>query len=574
MIINTSQKNIFKYILHKKKYIYIFFISITISTCIEIIEPLIAKKIIDLTTTNNFQEIIYLSLFWFFIFLIKMSSNLIYKKYSLKHLLFVSESIQKGLFQQLLYKPVAFFREKSIGYIIARLIDDIGALEGMMLNNIIAGLIAIIEILIIFQFMFKISMSLCFFALLLKFIDFYINFGFPLKSLYKNTNEQKAIHSKFLQDTLSGILLIKSGNAYNKEVNNYKQVLNNWYDAWEKRDRTNYIRRLLSNFSSELSTMLIILVGALSIYYKWNTIGDIMAFLLFFQKLNSAIPNAINLIPLYRIAQGASERIYEFINEMENECIEINNISFKEILKGNIEFSNITLKKDSKIILNNISLYIPSNSLTVFVGKSGSGKTTIANLLLRFIKESSGYIYIDKKNINDYDILSLRNSIAYLTQESIIFNRSLWDNITYHHSINNMDEIQNLLIKTASYDLIHKLPLGMGTIIKSDSGILSGGEKQRVALIRELLKNAPIIIFDEATASVDPITEKIINKTILELSTKSTVIVITHKLEIAKEAKIIHVIKDGTLKESGNHNTLLKQKGEYYNLIRKNISED
>ena len=184
-------------------------------------------------------------------------------------------------------------------------------------------------------------------------------------------------------------------------------------------------------------------------------------------------------------------------------------------------------------------------------------------------RKLKGNIYIDKKDINDYNLLDLRASIAYLTQEAIIFNRSIWDNITYYKSINDIAEIKDLLIQTASYDMIHKLPLGMETIIKSDLGNLSGGEKQRIALVRELLKDAKIIIFDEATASVDPITERIIHQTIVELSMQSTVIVITHKLSIAKEGGLLYIfLKDGSIEESGTHTTLLKEKGEYYKLVK------
>ena len=415
--------------------------------------------------------------------------------------------------------------------------------------------------------MFKISIIWGIFSLILQIINLYINFHFPLKTLYKNNNEQKALHSKFIQDTLSGILVIKLGNAYEKECANYSRILNSWYNTWKKRDRTNYIRNLLSNFSLEFSTMLIILLGSMSVYYQWNTIGDIMAFLLFFQTLNSVLPNAINLIPLYKISQGAADRIYEFI-KMNNEITE-NEAQIKHSpLIGAVDFSNVCLQKNGKVILNNISLSISPKSMIVFVGKSGSGKTTIANLLLRFIKETKGNIYIDKKDINDYNLLDLRASIAYLTQEAIIFNRSIWDNITYYKSINDIAEIKDLLIQTASYDMIHKLPLGMETIIKSDLGNLSGGEKQRIALVRELLKDAKIIIFDEATASVDPITERIIHQTIVELSMQSTVIVITHKLSIAKDADNIYVLKDGSIEESGTHTILLKEKGEYYKLVK------
>lgn len=568
MILTDSHKYILKYVLQNKKMIYVFLVTTLTITCIAILEPLIAKKIIDLTANiNNLQEIISLSLFWLIIFFIKNICSFLHKKYSLKHFLSVTKSVQKNLFQQLLYKPIEFYEKNSIGYITARLIDDTAALEGIMLNNIISGIVAIFEIFIIFFFMFKISIIWGIFSLILQIINLYINFHFPLKTLYKNNNEQKALHSKFIQDTLSGILVIKLGNAYEKECANYSRILNSWYNTWKKRDRTNYIRNLLSNFSLEFSTMLIILLGSMSVYYQWNTIGDIMAFLLFFQTLNSVLPNAINLIPLYKISQGAADRIYEFI-KMNNEITE-NEAQIKHSpLIGAVDFSNVCLQKNGKVILNNISLSISPKSMIVFVGKSGSGKTTIANLLLRFIKETKGNIYIDKKDINDYNLLDLRASIAYLTQEAIIFNRSIWDNITYYKSINDIAEIKDLLIQTASYDMIHKLPLGMETIIKSDLGNLSGGEKQRIALVRELLKDAKIIIFDEATASVDPITERIIHQTIVELSMQSTVIVITHKLSIAKDADNIYVLKDGSIEESGTHTTLLKEKGEYYKLVK------
>lgn len=291
-----------------------------------------------------------------------------------------------------------------------------------------------------------------------------------------------------------------------------------------------------------------------------------MAFMLYFQKVNSSFGNAASLIPLFKISQGAAERIYELVH-MEKEIDHIAIGQKKIQIKDCIEFRNVCFSYADREIFNNLIMKIRPNQVTAIVGISGAGKSTIVNLLLRLVHESSGEILIDGKNINEFSITQIRESMSLLSQESILFHRSLRENITYHLKGKAIeDKISKALDDSFSSEIISRMPDGLDSFLSDRGENISGGEKQRICIARELMKNTDVFIFDEATSALDSISENIIQKTVQNLSKDKTIIIIAHRMSTIQNADMIYVLDDGKIKENGNHELLMNRKGLYYAL--------
>ncbi len=400
----------------KKYYLFSFIMAGLGIMLLNIYEPLLARKIIDTSfSMKNINDVFYLGVLWFFVFLLKYSLNFINAKLNLKFSLKVINDIQILTFKSMLKAPMQYFKNNSIGYIMSRQTEDILSLDGMMLNNVITGILAALEITIILFLMFNISIFLSFVTIFIKGFDLFINFYFPLKLLYKNHNEAKANLEKELQDILYGIKLIKLSNTKEYETIRYDQVLAAYYQARKKRDTANYIRNILSRMAVECSNPIIIIIGGVCIYQNIITVGEVMAFMLYFQKINSSFGNAVSLIPLFKISQASAERIYELVH-MDKKVEQIGMKQNKIKVKKCIEFKNVCFSYSEHKILKELSMKIYPNQVTAIVGISGSGKSTIVNLLLRLIHEDSGEILIDDKNINEFSIELLRESISLLSQ--------------------------------------------------------------------------------------------------------------------------------------------------------------
>lgn len=570
MVIPESVKFIYSFIWERKYFIYFLFLGI-INILFDIYEPFFARELIDKSINKMIiAEIINLGSIWIIILISRYFSKFISSKINLKYSNYVIANIQLAIYKHILKLPISYFKEKSIGYIMSRQLDDVAGLEGLMLNNIINGMLAIIEIILILIIMVKISIILTVISILIMGMDIFINFSFSLKQLYKNFNEAKANLNKELQDTLSGIKLVKTSNAIQYEEKRYKNILNNYYTKKNIRDNINIIRGSVTNFINELSIPLIIIIGSIFVYQNFMSMGELMAFILYFQKSNNIFGSAVSMIPLFKISQASAERIFELFEIQTEKCDLLYN-SKKVTINKYIEFKNICFSYGENNILNNVNLKISSKKITAIVGLSGSGKSTIIDLLLRFCLENSGQILIDGKNINEYEINTIRNSIAYLSQESILFNRTLVENLVYNLQDKNIDDnlINEALNKAFAIPIINNMPDKLNTIIGDKGNTISGGEKQRICIAREILKNVDIFIFDEATSALDSISEDIIQSSINGLSKTKTIIIIAHRLSTIRNADVIYALDRGTIAEFGTHETLLKKKGVYYSLYLK-----
>jgi len=569
-------KNYIKIINSFAEKIYVYFIAFIflgiINSALNLIEPTFAKILIDKSlNNNNSKEIAIIAITWAMIYLFENLCSYINNRLILKYKLCVYLNLRKELFSRLLRYPIEYFQKKSIGYILSRQTDDIEDLEGAFLYNILNFAVCFLEAIGLLFFMFKSNWLLAVICLIIIIANISLNFMFPIKQKYKKHNEQRALTLKELQDSISGIKIIKSMYAYEYESARFNKTLNKYYELRKSRDVMDIDRRNLSSFIRGFSNPLIIIIGVLLILRGFMTVGSVMSFTIYYSKLDGLMSPLINFNPLLKVAEAAMERVNENLSHEEEEDM----LSSKNrILNGEIEFKNVQLNYDSKRkILDDVNFKIKSGSKVAFVGPSGSGKSSVISLLLRFYKYSKGKILIDGIDINKYSLKELRNSIGIVYQESFLFNRTLKENLI-HNKKYTLDEINTALKDTFSDTIINNLDFGIDTIMSDRGDNLSGGEKQRLCITREILKKPKILILDEATSSLDTISEEIVQKAIDNIADDKTIIIIAHRLSTIKNADYIYVINKGEIVENGRHSELMKEKGMYYSLVNKQNSRN
>lgn len=261
------------------------------------------------------------------------------------------------------------------------------------------------------------------------------------------------------------------------------------------------------------------------------------------------------------------EAVYDLLNEKQYSTIKNGTRKFDQLEKG-IQFKHVSFShKEREKLLSNMSFNIPKDKTTALVGPSGSGKSTIINLLLRLFDVDEGKVLVDDINIKEYDVFSLRSKIGFVSQETFIFNGTVRDNISFGQKYSD-DEIVYAAKQANAHEFISRLPEGFDTIVGDRGMRLSGGEQQRIAIARAMIRKPEILLLDEATSSLDNVSERMVQDAIDEVSQNCTTFVIAHRLSTIKNADVIHVLSDGKIVESGNHDELLSQKGEYYKLYQ------
>lgn len=540
---------------------------------LDIVEPVLAGHIMDALLSNEVEtEIWQLGLLWLAIFILKYAVSYEKMRIGLFSMLSGMENIQLSIFQTILSAPLAFFNQFSVGYLMARQTDDVFNLEGMMPHHLVEGLLAIAESFVILSCMFYLNVWLGIGTVLLKCLDLFSNFYFPLKELYKEHNEARAIASSELQDVLKNILLIKAAGKEKEECQRFQECLKQYYGTWNKRDEINYIRSLLTRMSEDASYMIIIVLGGVSMYYGKMTIGEITAFLLFYKKLSSAFVGAVPLIPLFKIGEGAMERVDELKRHIPERKTSADEKGQMES-RGKIELQNVKFSYNNQRILQGVSMSFKPGEITAIVGKSGAGKSTIIKLLLGLYQVEEGKILWNGNDVNQINGQSMRSLISYIPQDAPLFHRTLRENILYEAPDSVSDEdVSKVIARTGIQEMQKRFE--QKEKAWNLETMVSGGERQRINLARALLKNGSIYIFDEATSALDTETEKIVQQTLRELSRTKVVIIISHRLSSVRKADKIYVLDEGSVQENGSHEELMKKKGRYYRLFEEQVKKN
>lgn len=482
----------------------------------------------------------------------------------------IIKRIRKQLFDKIIQLPVGFFTNERKGDILSRITNDVTAVEVSIISMMELLFSTPITVIFYFIVLLLISPKLFLFLLVLLPIAGLI-IGRVSKSLKRTTlttQEKLANILTIVEETLGGLRIVKAFRAEQNRV-----------DAFDNENE--HVRNLNNTIASRremaspMSEFLGILILSVIIWFGGNMALSqpveiepemfIMFISLFYFLINPL--KSLSQI-FYNLHQGRAslERI-NMIMEAENTIVDLPNALPITQFAHNIEFKNVTFAYEGKQVLKDINLKIQKGKTIAIVGASGAGKSTLVDLIPRFHDVTSGEILIDGHNIKNYQLNDLRSLMGIVSQEPVLFNDTIQNNIALGGNTNDINAIQEAAKVANAFDFIQKKEQGFETIVGDRGSKLSGGEKQRVTIARAIFKNPPILILDEATSSLDTVSERQVQEAIDNLMKNRTSIVIAHRLSTVQNADEIIVLEQGEIRERGTHAELISQQGIYKKLV-------
>ena len=478
---------------------------------------------------------------------------------------------QIKMFSKITYADLGWLQDKHSGKFISNFLYDVNLLEGAVSGSLASGFRNLLTLICLLGVMFYQDWELALIAMIALPLVGYLSSKLAkrMKKAATGTQAETGILAMLLSENLDGTRIVK---AYQQEESEIKKVSESIYRRMNLLVKAAKTKAAAAPFSEFLAGFGI--AGAM--YYAGirglqgelplnEFISFLGAMMLAFQPLRSL--SQINTI--MQEGFSAALRIFELLDRPVD-IIEKENAKELNISNGEIILDQVSLAyKESKIILKKISLSLPPNSITALVGPSGSGKTSILNLIPRFFDPQEGKISIDGQNTQDVSLASLRSAIALVSQEPILFDLSIKENIAYGKKDASNEEIINAAKSASAHNFISKLPNGYDTLVGEKGYSLSGGQRQRLSIARAFLKDAPILLLDEATSSLDSESEYAVQKAINILMKDRTTLVIAHRLSTIENANKIIVLNDGNIEETGTHYQLIENDGLYKKLYER-----
>ncbi|MBK56877.1 MAG: antibiotic ABC transporter ATP-binding protein [Flavobacteriaceae bacterium] len=482
----------------------------------------------------------------------------------------ILKDLREKLYEKIIRLPIPFYQQKDKGDVISRITSDVIEIQLSFLS--ILEIIVREPLTIFFTViaMFLISFELTIFVLIFIPISGFIIsvIGKSLKPTSNIVQKEQAEILSVAEQTLNGLNIIKGFVAELFFIKKFSGTNNKFY---------NYSNKLINkqNLASPLSEFLgISVIGVLLWYGGKLVLIDMQlnpaAFLTYMGLAYGVLTPAKAISKAsYSIKKGnaAAERVLEIL-EAESEIKESDNAFEKKSFEKEITFDDVSFSYKKEVVIKNITFKIRKGQTVAVVGQSGSGKTTIANLIPRFYDVDSGEICIDGKNIKEIKKSDLRSLIGLVPQDSLLFNETIQTNITLSNKNISKNKILEASKISNSYEFIEKLDNSFDTNVGSFGGNLSGGQKQRISIARAVLNNPPIMILDEATSSLDSKSEKLVQNALENLMHNRTTLVIAHRLSTIQNADLILVMDNGKIVEKGKHEKLLSKKGIYSKLIK------
>lgn len=503
-------------------------------------------------------------------FLLKNLSGYLGLQHLMKLKTGVLRDFRRKMYAKIVDLPVAYYSEKRKGDVMARMLGDVNEVQNsffLVLELIVKEPLTIIFSLIA---MIKISWELTLFVFIFIPIAGFIisKIGKSLKSQSTRAQQENGHLISIVEETLSGLKVVKGYNAEGFFKRLFNQSIDRLYVLTNKIGKKNNLASPMSEFLGIITIAVLLIYGGNLVLVE-KTLDGALFLAYITLAYNILTPAKAISKATYQVKNGmaAAERVFEIIDTPNvirdtEKSIEINGFNDK------ISIQNVTFSYDGeRNVLKNFNLEIPKGKMVALVGQSGSGKSTIANLLMRFYDVEKGEILIDQNNIKDIQLISLREQLGLVTQDSIMFNGSIADNVRIG-KLNATDEEIVAALKIANaFEFVQNLPQGINTNIGDAGGKLSGGQKQRISIARAVLKNPPIMILDEATSALDTESERLVQDALEKMMENRTSVVIAHRLSTIQKANVIVVMHNGEIAEQGTHDELMAKNGTYAKLV-------
>ncbi len=475
--------------------------------------------------------------------------------------------LRNSLYAHLQKLSISFFEHTPTGELISRLTNDVYLIQGAVstaISGILRDLFSIIGLLIVvFYRDWKLALiAIIVFPLAVVPV---VRFGQKLRKFSRNTQETMGNLSSLLQETISGNRIVKAFCMEDYEMERFKDENRRLFKLNMKNASIRAITSPLMEALGGLGVAFIVGYGGHQVIKGSSTPGNFFSFLTALFMLYDPVKKLSKMNNVIQQGLAAADRSFQILDTTP-EITDTPHAKRLDEVRGEISFENVYFRYDQNWVLRDINLRATPGEVIALVGVSGAGKSTLVSLIPRFYDPQKGYIRLDGIDLKEIKLKDLRRHVAIVTQETILFNDTVKNNIAYGQVDIDMEEIVKAAKAAYAYNFINRLPKGFDTIIGEQGIMLSGGERQRLSIARALLKNAPILILDEATSSLDSEAEREIQKAIKNLIKGRTTFVIAHRLSTIQNADRIVVLSKGKIVETGRHEELLARKGEYWKL--------
>lgn len=482
--------------------------------------------------------------------------------------------LRRHLFTHVQRLSHRFFDSRSAGSILVRIMNDINSLQELFTNGIINILMDMVTLIGILIILFALSPKLAIAIMVILPIMFFISTKLRkrIRRSWQQVRIQQSRLNSHLNESIQGVRVTQSFSQEDENAEFFNGVNTDNFENWRVATKKSAMFRPFVEMSNAVGTAILIWYGAHLIQVGPDaggiTTGVFVSFAFYLGMFWDPISRLGMVYNQLLMGMASSERIFEFLDEQPNVKEKKDAINFDEI-KGHIEFDKVRFSYDeNRVALHDISLEMKAGQTVALVGHTGSGKSTIANLISRFYDPTKGSVKIDGHDLRDVKLESVREKISVVLQDTFIFSGTIMENIRFGRPDATDEEVIESAKVVGAHDFIQRLANGYETEVEERGNILSVGERQLLSFARTLLADPRIIILDEATASIDTETEVKIQSALKRLLNGRTAIMIAHRLSTIREADSIFVLDHGKIIENGSHDELMEQKGEYYDLVK------
>lgn len=578
----NERKHSFRFLLsyvgQYKKYFFLIFLGLSLGCILQLIMPFLTQGIVDLGIKYKDVGLIWLILLGEFVIVTGKTVTDFIRRWLLMHIsMRINISLVSDFFIKLLKLPMSFFDTKLIGDLLQRM-NDHARVQSFLTNQVLNVMFSMLSFFVlgITLFIYNNLIFLVFILCSVLYSLWVIHFLGHRKVLDYMLFEQQAISQSKTYQFITSMQEIKLQDCEQRRRWEWEDVQAELFMIQMKSLKLQQTQEAGSIFINEIKNVIITVLAATSVINGQMTLGMMLAVQYIIGQLNSPIEQLMNFIYSLQDVKISLERINDIHQlpneERQNNCetnfleqgysIHINHVDFK--------YNPYALEK----VLNNISFDIPKGKVTAIVGSSGSGKTTLIKLMLGYYPVNSGSINIANRNINDYNMKWWRRQCGVVMQDGVIFSESIARNIAVSDNHVNLERLEQAARIANIHDYVMSLPLKYNTKIGCDGVGISQGQKQRILIARAVYKNPNVIFFDEATNSLDAKNERIIVENLSKFYEGRTVVIVAHRLSTVKNADQIVVLDEGRVAEIGNHQTLINNRGIYYNLVKNQLELD
>lgn len=548
-------------------------------TCVNLAAPRVLSALTGVVEGGMegtpFDVIIRLTVILLVLYLLRILFRFMSNYLAHKAAWYLVGDLRDRMYQKLQSMDLGFFHDKQTGDLMSRVVNDTRDFELLyahMIPEMITNLVTFAGVLIILLLInWKLALITCFPIPLILISGVF--FAKKVRPFFKVSQKCMGELNAKLQDNLSGIHEIQSFGQEEYEsgqmnVKNFEQVR-----AMLRALRASAVFHPSVEFMSSIGTILVVFFGGLLAYRNQLSVEDIVAFVLYLSLFYQPVSGLATLLENLQQSLAGAERV-ALILDTPSAIVNAEDAKDIENVKGQVSFENVSFHYSNEVpVLKDVSFTCEPGMMVALVGPTGVGKTTMTQLLSRFYDPVEGCVKVDGQDIRNVTVESLRHNISPVLQDTFLFNGTIAENIGYARTSATRAEIEEAAKAANIHEDILSMPDQYETRVGERGLRLSGGQKQRVAIARAILRKSPIIILDEATASVDVQTEKQIQKAINEIAGKRTILAIAHRLSTIRNADMILVIHEGRIVERGTHDELVAQKGFYYNMQKAQLQE-